>query len=409
MFDASFIANPYPTYQGLRSAPLHWTEFYGGTWLVSRYADVYQALNDPRLSNKRSHSLTAQFSEQDQAEFTQFNELAEKWAFFLEPPRHTHLRKILLKGFSPYLLKTLQPRIQLLLDQLLDEFIDTVHAEGVADFMSIVAHPLPAIVIAEMLGVDPDDRNQFIEWTERLALFLGSTVSTLEVARQAQDAILHLNDYFANIINERRKRLQASPELADSDLISLLLSVEDEGEGLTPEDVLAQCAMLIVAGHETTRNLLGNGLWTLLNHPEHLHWLKQNPEQLRDGLKELLRYESPIQFTVRVVTEDFSWHGQDIQKGQFLILLIGSANRDPNQFTEPDRLDFTRQNLNGHLAFGQGIHACIGASLAYLEGEMTLRAIFQRLPKLALMSTEPDWANNFAFRGLNKLLLSFSN
>jgi len=396
MFGPDFISNPYRTYQHLRSTEtLHWADkFRNGAWLVTRYADVLAGLHDPRLSSQRSHTLTAALPSEAQSEFTTFNKIFSKWMLFLDPPHHSRLRKLLNKEFTPNMIQRLRPRIQHAVNTLLDQALGKTEME----FMTEFANPLPVRVIAEMLGIPSEDQRDFQIWSDDLADFFGNSTSTVEVARRAQTSLINLTKYFRALLPERR-------ENKGDDLVSLLLRVEEEGEVLTEEELLAQCTLLLVAGHETTRNLLGNGLLALLQHPDQLTALRQNRSLMSLAVREFARYDSPVQFAGRAATEDFSWHGQSINKGQTVIFLLGSANRDPEKFSEPERLEISRDE-GMPLSFGHGTHFCIGAALAYTEAEIAFTTLLDRTSRLKILDNAPVWRANSGFRGLSRLRIT---
>lgn len=393
MFDSDFIANPYRAYNFLRAAgPLYWADkFRNGAWLVTRYADVLAGLHDPRLSSQRSHNLTAALPSEVQSEFSTFNQIFSKWMLFLDPPHHSRLRKLLNKEFTPNMIQRLRPRIQNAVNTLLDQAL----AKNEMEFMTEFANPLPVRVIAEMLGIPVEDQRDFQIWSDDLADFFGNATGTIEAAHRAQNSLISLMDYFRALLPERRTH-------KGDDLVSLLLRVEEEGEVLTEEELLAQCTLLLVAGHETTRNLLGNGLLALLQNPDQLATLKQNHSLMPLAVRELARYDSPVQFSGRAVTEDFSWHGQSIMKGQTVILLLASANRDPEKFSQPEKLEITRDE-GMPLSFGHGAHFCIGASLAYTEAEIGFTTLLERTSTLKMLDDAPAWRANLSFRGLSHL------
>src|SRR5215216_1447702 len=307
MFDSDFIANPYRTYKHLRTtAPLHWADkFRSGAWFVTRYADVLAALHDPRFSSQRSHTLTAALPSEVQGEFATFNQIFSKWMLFLDPPHHSRLRKLLNKEFTPNMIQRMRPRIQQVVNTLMDQALGKTETE----FMTEFANPLPVRVIAEMLGIPTEDQRDFEIWSDDLADFFGNSTATVETAHRAQNSLVSLTEYFRALLPARR-------ENKGDDLVSLLLRVEEEGEVLTEEELLAQCTLLLVAGHETTRNLLGNGLLALLQHPDQLAKLEQNPSPMSLAVREFLRYDSPVQFSGRAATEDFSWHDHQSRKGK---------------------------------------------------------------------------------------------
>jgi cytochrome P450 len=398
MFDADFIANPYRMYSLLRAmAPLLWTDkFRSGAWVVSRHADVLAGLHDARLSSRRSHNLTAALPADVQGEFVTFNRIFSRWMLFLDPPEHSRLRKLLNKEFTPNMIQRMRPRIQQLVDSLLDEVVGKSEIE----FMTEFANPLPVRVIAEMLGIPGEDQSEFQIWSDDLASFFGNPAATVEMGHRAQNSLVSLTEYFRALLPERR-------EHKGDDLVSLLLRVEEEGEALTNEELLAQCTLLLVAGHETTRNLIGNGMLALLQHPEQLAKLKDDSALITSAVREFARFDSPVQFSGRAAAEDFTWHGKEIKKGQTVILLLGSANHDPEKFTNPDALDISRDE-GMSLSFGHGTHFCIGAALANAEAEIAFSTLLKRTSNLRLLDDFPAWRLNMSFRGLSRLPLAVS-
>jgi cytochrome P450 len=315
---------------------------------------------------------------------------------FLDPPEHSRIRKLLNKEFTPNMIQRLRPRIQQVVDALLDQAFQKTEIEFMADF----SNPLPVRVIAEMLGVPSEAQRDFQIWSDDLADFFGNAAGTIEGARRAQNSLISLAEYFRALLPERR-------EHKGDDLVSLLLRVEEEGEVLTGEELLAQCTLLLVAGHETTRNLLGNGMLALLQNPDQYAELKQNPALMHSAVREFSRYDSPVQFSGRAVTEDFSWHGKEIRKGQTVILLLGSANRDPEKFSDPETLNISRDE-GMPLSFGHGTHFCIGAALAQTEAEIAFTTLLERASSLKMLDEVPAWRSNLSFRGLSRLRLSLT-
>ncbi|MGS0743880.1 cytochrome P450 [Glaciimonas sp. GG7] len=405
MINNAFLSNPYPAYQALRQAgPLHWNEeFCGGAWLFTEYADVATVLRDPRFSVRRAGGWVNTSGPEALTELREFKRIFARSLLFIDPPRHTRLRQVMNVGFKPAALQALAPQIQTLVDRLLDKVTAsnvTFATFATFDFMRDFARPLPALVIAAMLGIDGDDRAEFVAWSDDIADFIGSPTPTIEIARRAQTSLIAMNDYFRAVLPQRR----AHP---GDDLISQLIAAEASGGIMTTKELLAQCCTLLFAGHETTRNLLGNGMLALLQHPQQWQTLQANPALLPSALKELLRFDSPVQYTGRRLTVDVEMHGQVMKKGDLAIPLIGSANRDPAKFTDPDTLDITR-NQGAHLSFGFGPHVCIGAILTYMEAEIALRSVMQRLPGLQLMEATQSWGNNAVYRSLNALPLRFA-
>jgi cytochrome P450 len=309
----------------------------------------------------------------------------------MDPPEHTRLRKLLNKGFSAAAVEGLRPQVEAIVDQMLRPIKHGSEVELMREF----ANPMPVRIISELLGVPQELHDAFVSWSRDIAVFRGNPNRTVEEASAAQDALIELTDYFRKTVAERRRN-------KGNDLISLLIDIEEEGEVLTEEELYAQCIALLFAGHETTRNLIGNGMYTLLQHPQMMAELREKPEMIRSAVEELLRYESPVQFTARVLKEDIEVCGQPIRKGWTVLCMLGAANRDPKQFKEPNQLNLNRLN-NQHLAFGAGAHFCIGAQLARLEGQVALLNLVQRFAEMKLTGPRPEWAATFGLRGLKGL------
>ena len=411
MINEAFLSNPYPAYRALREAgPLHWNEeFCGGAWLVTGYADVASVLRDPRFSVKRAGSWANSSGPEAKDELREFKRIFARSLLFVDAPQHTRLRQVMNAGFKPSALQSLAPQIQTLVDRLLDGVMSAAQPEPVTfDFMRDFARPLPALVIAGMLGIDHADRAEFVSWSDDIAVFIGSPTPTIEIARRAQSGLIAMNDYFRGML-PRRRHAVALHGINDNDLIDQLIAAESTGGIITTNELLAQCCTLLFAGHETTRNLLGNGMLALLRHPRQWQALQQDPELMQSALKELLRYDSPVQYTGRRLKEDVEMHGRIMKKGELAIPLIGAANRDPAKFTDPDTLDLQR-NEGAHLSFGYGPHVCIGATLTYMEADIAFRSIMRRLPHVALADAEAglSWGGNAVYRALEALPLRFA-
>lgn len=395
MIDASFLNDPYPAYHALRTmGPLHWSEeFCGGAWLLTDYADVASVLRDPRFSVQRAGGWANSSGHEVSAELREFKRIFSRSLLFLNAPQHTRVRQVMSAGFKPSMMQVLAPRIQQIVDRLLDRLngIDEI------DFMRDFARPLPALVIADMLAINPSDQAQFVAWSDDIAAFIGSPTPSLDLARRAQTSLVALNEYFRLLLPQRRSNL-------GNDLVSQLIQAEATGGIITTKELLAQCCTLLFAGHETTRNLLGNGLFYLLKDPVQWQQLADQPLLMRSALRELLRFDSPVQYTGRILKTDINMHGQTLRKGDLVIPLIGAANRDPVKFTTPDRLDITR-NEGNHLSFGYGPHVCIGASLTYLEAEIAFTSLMKQVPRLHLVDSVPAWGLNAVYRGLTRLSL----
>jgi cytochrome P450 len=394
LVDAAFFADPYAAYQALREAgPLHWSEeFFGGAWLLTRHADVEAVLRDPRFSARRTGGWVNDVQAR-RGELAGFQQLFARALLFLDAPEHTRVRALLQPAFRPEALQRLRPRIEALADALLD----AIDGREPFDAIARLARPLPVQVVSLLLGIDTAPRDDVMRWSDDLAAFIGAPQPTRDLALRAQTSLLDMTRYF-------QAELQRSVRPHASGLVAQLLQARERGALKDDAECLAQCAMLLFAGHETTRNLLGNGLLALLSHREQWQLLRDAPERIPGAVRELLRFDSPVQYTGRRVTTALQLHGQTLQRGDLVLLLIGSANRDPLRHPHPDRLDVLRPDP-GSLAFGSGVHACLGAALTRLEAEIVLRRLLQRWPGLRLAQTAPRWLDNPAYRGLHSLWL----
>ena len=394
VFSDEVRQDPYPTYARLHEeGPLHYLDVDGkwAVWSIFSHAECSSIAKDTRLSAKRAKQMLLSLPISRQSEFSELARMLSLWLIFMDPPEHTRLRKLLNKGFSAAAVEGLRPQVEAIVDQMLKP----LQYGSEVELMREIANPLPVRIILEMLGIPQELRDTFVNWSRAIAVFRGNPNRTVEEARAAQDALVELTEFFRKTVAERRRN-------KGSDLISLLIDIEEEGEVLTEEELYAQCIALLFAGHETTRNLIGNGMYTLLKNPQQTAELREKPELIRSAVEELLRYESPVQFTARVLKEDMEVCGQPIRKGWTVLCMLGAANRDPKQFKEPDLLDLKRLN-NQHLAFSAGLHFCIGAQLARLEGQIALLKMVQRFPEMKLTGPRPEWASTFGLRGLKTL------
>lgn len=392
-----FIRDPYPTYARMRASDAaHWSDANGGTWFIPRYADVTAGFLEPRFSSARKAEAAArQFSPELSAEFEPAQRVIREWLVLLDPPKHLELRKLMNRGFVRAIIDSLKPRVQ----EVADRLVDDIQRQTCVDFVEAFARPLPGQIICHLLGVEESAREDFMRWSEDVVSFGGSLKPSVELFRQAQRSILSMLEYFSRLVPERRAR-------KGQDLISLLLQAE-ESELVSPNQMLANCIQLIFAGHETTRNLLANGLYLLLTHPDQLRMLRAAPELLPDAILEFLRFESPLQLIRRVVDVDMEWGGKQMRVGDGVVLMTGSANRDSNAFPEPDELDIRRAPVR-HIAYGHGIHRCVGAALATMEAEVGFATLLRRLPQLRLTGEEPQRLTNPMLRGLSELRISAS-
>ena len=377
--------DPYPVYAALRERdPVHRSGLMNA-WLFTRHADIDTILRDHRRfgSDPRKGNL----SRRQRANLPADEEFT---MLFLDPPDHKRLRALVNKAFTPKAVNALEPHIRKLLGALLDEIDDPAGF----DLMQVVAQPLPVIVIAEMLGVPPEDRAQFKVWSDQRARTLEPSIDARERAL-AETANQSLNEYFRPIIEERR----AAPK---DDIVSALAQAEEEGDRLTEREMLNMLRLLLIAGNETTTNLIGNGVLALLRHPDQLQRLREDPSLIPSAVDELLRFDSPVQTDFRRVLEDCEVNGFPLKKRDNIVVLLGAANRDPDVFEEPDRLDVGRGDRS-HLSFGRGIHHCIGAPLARLEGRIVLEVLLERFSQISLRGENPRFRNSIVLRGLESL------
>jgi len=390
-FLPEFHANPYPFYHRLRAADaVHQTPM--GLWVLTRYDDVVTALRDPRFGREGFEQMLAAVYGDDTT-----NASRPRSMLFRDPPDHTRLRGLVSQAFTPRVIERMRSHIQEIVDRLLDRAQNAKAMDVIED----LAYPLPVTVICEMLGVPTEAHAGIRQWSADIARSLDaigmpSDEGVVKRGRLARQAML---DYFRGIIPERRQNPR-------DDLLSLLIAAEEQGDKLTEGELLITCNLLFVAGHETTVNLIGNGLFALLNHPDQLDKLRENPTLIPSVVEELLRYDSPVQRTARITNTDVELDGRKIAKGSMVIAAIGAANRDPAHFPDPDRLDITRRD-NRHIAFGFGIHFCLGAPLARLEGQIAIGTLLLRMPGLKLATSAPEWRESSTLRGLKALPVVF--
>lgn len=394
--DPAFRIDPYPTYARLRAEdPVHASQF--GALVFSRYADCLALLRDPRSSSDGKKSTAYQEAVGQGTIDPEMLIMEEPSFLFLDPPDHTRLRGLVNKAFTPRVIERLRPRIQARVDDLLDEAAERGSLEIIED----LAYPLPVAVICEMLGVPVEDHVTFREWSRQAARSL-DPVETLspEEQEQRENVIESFRNYFRDLIAKRRE----SPQ---DDLISALIAAEDEGNTLSEAELISTCILLLIAGHETTVNLIGNGTLALLRNPDQFAKLRDDPSLAQGAVEEVLRYDPPVQFTGRIALEEMEIGGATLQKGQQSVILLASANRDAAQFPDPDRFDITREG-NQQIAFSFGIHFCLGAPLARVEGQIALSTLVRRFDNLALQTEAPEYKENIVLRGLASLPVGFT-
>ncbi|MEU6226210.1 cytochrome P450 [Streptomyces sp. NPDC047042] len=407
LFTWEFATDPYPAYAWLREhAPVHRTKLPSGVeaWLVTRYGDAKQALADPRLSkNPAHHDEPAHAKGKTGIPGERKAELMTH-LLNIDPPDHTRLRRLVAKAFTPRRVAEFAPRLQELTDDLIDRFA----ARGSADLIHEFAFPLPIYAICDLLGVPREDQDDFRDWAGMMIRHGGGPRGG--VAR----SVKKMRGYLAELIHRKREALSDVPEPGE-DLVSGLIRASDQGEHLSENEVAAMAFIILFAGFETTVNLIGNGVHTLLAHPEQRARLQaalavEDSSLLETGIEELLRYDGPVELaTWRFATRPLSIGGQDIATGDPVLVVLAAANRDPARFADPDTLDLGRRD-NQHLGYGHGIHYCLGAPLARLEGRSALATLLTRLPdlQLAVDPAELRWRGGLIMRGLRTLPVEFT-
>lgn len=387
-----FKANPYPFYDMLRaSAPLfHWEQW--NMWFATEYETCVALLKDNRLGHELLSVMTREELGWGEPPAHQMPlvEMQSAWMLFRDPPTHTRLRMLVHKAFTPRMIEQLRERIQSVTDHLLDAAL----AKNEMDIVADLAVPLPVMVIADMLGVPESDRDLFRGWSRDLAHTLELTDSEAVYNRGAA-ATVDFSMYLRDLAHERRQHPK-------QDLMSALVQAEDQGDKLTEQELISTCILLLVAGHETTTNLIGNGMLALLRNCDQFDLLKAKPELGRSAVEELLRYDSPVQMTSRAVLHDTEYNGQTLKRGMQVSFMLGAANHDPAIFNNPGTLDITR-DPNPHLSFSNGIHYCLGAPLARLEGQIAIQTLLTRAPQLSLMNDNPTYRETWVLRGLDAL------
>jgi cytochrome P450 len=392
LLDPEVLANPYPLFRRLRSEdPVHWDAFLH-TWVVTRYVDVLEVLHN--FSAERTHT-PEKLEAMGLAQISPIAQLMVKQMLFMDPPGHTRLRSLASYAFSPARVAVLRTHIR----EIVNRLLDTVQAKGQMDIIADLGDPLPAIVTAEMLGVPLEDRHQLKAWSTNFAEMLGNFQHNPEHAARMLRTVQDMTAYF----HDRIRELKNIPR---DGLVHSLMTAEIDGDRLTEEEVVANSIVTMVGGLETTTNLIGNGVLTLLRNPGEIERMQEDQSLIPSAVEEMLRYESPSQHTGRLAPEDVEWEGKLIRKGQAVMAVMAAANRDPDRFPDPDRFDVARTD-NRHLAFGYAAHFCFGAALARVEGQEAFEAMVRRLPGLELQPGPLVWRNNLGLRGLTALPVKF--
>jgi cytochrome P450 len=377
----AFIQDPYPLYRDLREAdPVHWSERWG-VWVLTRYDDTMAVLRDPTTySNaQRFSSLLEQLPPTVQMEVDALRQHYASGLIQSDPPDHTRLRGLIRLAFTPRAIEAFRPRVQ----ELVDGLLDRAEAQGRFDMVRDVAYRLPIVVIGQMLGVPSIDFDQFLRWNTDMVGLQATGGASEDHARRAAVAIAEIEAFFGEVVDDHRRHPK-------EDLISSLIAAQDDGDQLTREELISTCVTLLLAGHDTTKNLVSNGTLLLLRDPTARAWFRDHPDGVATAVEEILRYESPIQRGWRRVAEDVELRGRSLKAGDLVYYMFGAANRDPDVFPDAERFDLERSQ-NRHIAFGYGIHFCVGAPLARLEGSIALTTLFRRFPDIALTDDPVVW------------------
>lgn len=391
---ADFIADPYPSFAQARAAmPIFRSAALGG-WVVTRYADCRALLKDPRLSADRMGPFFGHMPADRRRQVGRLEATVTRWAVFLDPPDHTRLRTLMNKAFNPRAIEGLEPLVRRRVDALIDAF----PADGRIDFIREFAYPLPATVIADLLGVPLADVDLLKRWSDDLGAFVLTARATPDKYARAETAAREMEQYFGDLVAARRRN-------PGEDAASWMIGAADRDARMSSEELVATCVLLLFAGHETTTHLLGNGLWALLTHPQQMSRLRARSGDaafVEGAVEEMLRWDGPSLAQVRVARERVTWRDWVFESGERVFLMLASANRDGEIFGDPDRFDLSRKPAQ-NLAFGYGIHFCVGAPLARLEGRVAFPRLLDRLARIDLVPQRLRWSDNLVVRGLHAL------
>ena len=391
-----FVKNPYQTYNSMRAhKPILFSQTTRLHW-VTKMEFAQEMLRDKRFSvDDRKYPI----AEKRRKEFKKagreimLEQFENPSMLKLDPPDHSRIRKLVQYGFTNRYITSLEPEIK----NVVDDCLEKVHNQDSFDLIDDLAKPLPAIVIAKMMGLPNEDLDQFQAWSEDLLLGVGGIGTSREDIKKSGDAYESLIRYFEKIILSRKDE-------PGDDFIGKLIQAEEEGDKLNIKEMYGTCLLLLIAGHETTTRLIGNGLFTLLNHPDQFLLLKNNYDLIPNAIEEMLRYEPPVHATVRFAHDDMAYAGKDYKRGTAFAVSIAGANRDPEANKNPNSFDISRQEIK-HVSFGYGPHMCIGASLARIESRIAFETLFERFSKLELLDKNPLWGKNLIFRGFDNLKL----
>lgn len=391
MLGGERLADPYPYFAAVTErAPVRWNDKYRA-WFIHKHEDVLWALRHPAFSSDRVRPVFAdRLSEEQRAARKPTFDVLRHWMVFLDPPEHTRLRKILMPLFGPKVVATWRPRVEAVVQETLAEIADRETFDFVQDF----AYPIPAIVVAELIGVPAADRDLFKKWSDDILTLVFGAEGQGDRRELAQQGLQDLTAYLSGLIS----RIRENP---GDDVISMLVTAEDVEPALTEEEIISTCALLVFGGHETTTNLIANGIRQLLLHPAQGDLLRSEPQRINTAVEELLRFDGPSRLEARLLVDDVELRGQTLRAGENVFLVQSAANRDPDVFDRPHELDITRER-NLHVGFGHGVHHCLGNFLARLEAQVAIPAVLEVMPDLRLDGTE-EWHPTMMSRGMKTM------
>lgn len=389
------VEDPHPYFRLMREQdPVHWNEKYRA-WFIHRYDDVTDALRDSRFSSARIQPALDRLSPEQRDERRPTYDILMDWLVFRDPPDHTRLRKLVSRAFTPRAVESWRSRANQVVDQTLRELADKSSVDLITDF----AYPIPAVVIAEIMGVPPNDRDTFKEWSDSVMVLVFGARGLEDRRLKAQHGLMELASYLGDLVEFYRTH-------SGENIIGDLIAAQEGDDRLSDQEIVANLVLFLFGGHETTTNLIGNGVNALLGNPEQLEKYRQNPDGLtKPMVEEVLRYDGPSKMEVRTVSEDLSMRGQTLRRGDMAYLVQHAANRDPGQFHNPDLFDIEREP-NHHIGFGFGIHFCLGAALARLEGSIALERLLTCYPQLVPDRKDPHWIPTMLSRGMESFPVS---
>lgn len=389
--DQQLLNDPLPVFRQLQAEdPCHWCGPLK-SWLITRYEDSRDILRDEQISANRLSPYFASLPDQQRASVSEIVRYLNTWVAFKDPPEHTRMRSLLNKVFTPGAIRTLRPAVE----QAVDHILAPLQDKPEFDFIDEVAYPLPAAVILMMLGLPPDDMYRLHEWSNEMQPFIGGATTSGDKYARAQQGAINMAEYFRGAVRERESRPR-------EDMLTKLVQAREQNDALTEDEVIGTAMLFLFGGHETTTNLIGNGVRSMLQHPDQLALLRADETRMKAAVEEILRFDGPTLATVRVVKTTHERHGKTLKAGERVFVMIHGANHDTSQFDAPDQFDIKR-DPNPHLTFNYGIHFCLGAPLARLEGEVAIGRTLAALPALKLASEQYDYMDTMVMRGVRHM------